>query len=369
MSNPGVSPITICVAARDRQSCVPDTLRHLATVTDPHHPVLVVLGGTDSALRSELEAEFGARVQFVWESHPLNQSESRNIGLRTATTELIAFLDSDVRPRAGWLDALAACQADTGAAMVVPVILERDTVIHCAGNDFYIDVVDGAKMGHKTLRYFGKPFHEESNLRRCEIDYGELHCHLMLRQAAIDADAFDERIIEVGEVDSGFSLRTHGYTVWFEPTSVVLFDRFLPIHQSDIAQYESKWDPIVMLDGLKHFYEKWGVDATEDGSFAGFLSETNAYLGRLPRKVRTEWSLAASRFVRRGLSATLKAPQAARFQLHKRQYGGREWDAWIAEARSKGRAPVHPELPMLASTSEASASVGGGQRPAPQPTR
>lgn len=342
-----MDPVTIVVVARDRIACTSDTLDHLLAITDERHPVLVVLGGVPPDMASQLDLRFAPRVAFRFEDHPLNPSEGRNIGLREATTELVAFIDTDVRPRAGWLEALVVCQRDTGAGIVVPVILERPDVIHCAGNDFYIDVHDGARMGHKTLRYFLKPYHEGSNLRRCEIDYGELHAHLVLRQAAIDLDVFDERITEVGEVDCALAMRVGGYTVWFEPSSVVLFDRFLPIDAADIDQYEMKWDPITMLEGLRVFYEKWGVDATEDGAFSGFLCETNALLGRLPRRVRTEWALRSSTMTRRAISGSLRAIQRARFALHARQYGGAEWDAWIEEARSRGVQPTHPDLPML----------------------
>jgi glycosyltransferase involved in cell wall biosynthesis len=317
-------------------------------VVEDRHPIIVVTGGVPGEAKEAWIEEFASdRVRFLFADHPLNPAEARNIALREAETNLVAVIDNDVRPRTGWLDALVSCQHDTGAAFVVPIILERPTVIHCAGTDFYIDVVGGARMGHKSLRHFGKPYHDGCNLRRCEIDYGELHCHLSLRQDSIDNLVFDELITEVGEVDVALELRKVGHTIWFEPSAVVLFDRFLGIDEMDIAQYEMKWDPHTMLEGLRHFYEKWGVDATEDGAFSGFLCETNALLGRLPRRFRSNWAIMTSTFVRKGLTATFRAPQSLRFALHKRQYGGAEWDAWISEARRRGRQPVSPALPML----------------------
>jgi GT2 family glycosyltransferase len=100
----------------------------------------------------------------------LSQAAARNLGVTEAKTRLAVVMDCDNFVRPGWIEALVRCQNETGAVMVVPIVLEGEHRIHTAGNDLYIDLIDGVRFGHKCLRYHGKPYREGSNLGRCKTD-------------------------------------------------------------------------------------------------------------------------------------------------------------------------------------------------------
>ena len=57
--------------------------------------------------------------------HPRSKgpAAARNTGLAASTTDFVAFLDSDVSPRRGWLEALLGHFCDPTVALVAPRIM------------------------------------------------------------------------------------------------------------------------------------------------------------------------------------------------------------------------------------------------------
>jgi glycosyltransferase involved in cell wall biosynthesis len=324
---------SIIVDTRDRFSPMIDCLEHIEAHTPEPHDVIVVAGGAPERLRREWQARFGDRVRFIFAPRFLNQAQARNIGMRAATTRFAVLMDDDVMVRPGWLGALLDCQRETGAVMVVPVILESETVIHTAGNTLYVTYVNGRAYGHKELRLQGMPYHDGSNLKREPTDYGELHCHLVEIEPTLRLEVFDESILEVGEVDSGLIWAKAGYSMWFEPKSVVQYRLKAPIAPEDIRLFDWRWNMRAILAGYRHFEKKWGIDITEQGRFRRFLYAYNRQLGLLPRM----FPCAAALRVERGLArvgriggAALKPLTAPRWlanNLEARWIGYNDWPA------------------------------------------
>lgn len=282
-----MEPVTIVGGPRDRFSTTERWLDNLFETTPgagTEHRVIFIAGGAPEALRSRWVERFSDRVEFVFRDEFVNQPQVRNIGLGMAETELAVVSDNDAYPHAGWLEAMVRCQEETGAVMVSPLILEPGSVIHCAGTDLYRNIVGGKEFGHKHLRFYKMPYTEGSNLQRSEIDYGELHLELVEVAATIEAEAFDERIFEVGEVDSGLSWAAAGRTMYFEPEAVVFFDLGGYIDENDVRLFEWRWDFDEVARGYQVFEEKWGFDVTEEGGFDRFMDDYNALVGRLARR-------------------------------------------------------------------------------------
>src|SRR5699024_7921348 len=82
--------------------------------------VIVVDDGSPEPVRAP-----GARV--IRHDAPHGPAAARNRGLAEARTELVAFLDSDTVPRAGWLEVLAAHFADPAVALAAPRIAALET--------------------------------------------------------------------------------------------------------------------------------------------------------------------------------------------------------------------------------------------------
>ncbi len=92
-----------------------------AVVGDGHPIVLVDDGSPEPAAVADAAARFGARL--VVRSANGGPAAARNTGIEAAETELVAFMDSDCVPAAGWITALAKHFADPLVAAVAPRIV------------------------------------------------------------------------------------------------------------------------------------------------------------------------------------------------------------------------------------------------------
>ncbi len=215
-----------------------------------------------------------ATATLVFEPRFLNCSQARNIGLKLAKTRLSVCMDNDVFPRLGWLPPLLRCEKETSAGLVVPLILESNTHIHCAGNDMFITKKGSRSYANKVLRYHFMPVYEGTNIKRREIDYGEMHLQLIDTRAALELGVYDDRIQEGQELDSGLVWRKAGRSIWFEPDSIVVYDLPMQIeHPDDIALFCWRWNAANLVPGYKVMHEKWDMDMTEVGSFKDYRTQ------------------------------------------------------------------------------------------------
>lgn len=284
--------ISIVVVGRDRFSLTFKCLETLIAHTPGDYELIVVLGGVPKKIQDKLVSLYGKRAHFIFKQKFLNPAESRNLGLRAAKTDLAVLMDNDLYVRPGWLPPLLECQRETGAAMVVPLILDAEKNIHTAGNDLYITHENGKAYGSKVLRFHFQTFCESSNLKRARTDYGELHCQLVEAETARRLGVYDENILEVGECDSGLTWQKAGCELWFEPRSVVFYQ--LPdkiTDPDDIRFFSWKWNMRETLKGYLYFRQKWNLDISEYHYFREFLVTMNNKLGLLPRAFPCRFSL------------------------------------------------------------------------------
>ncbi len=287
-----IEKCTIVVVVRDRFSTTKKCLDHIIRNTPEPYEFIAVMDGAPANVQSELKKDFEGKVRFLFGPRLLNPSESRNVGLREVKTRLAMLMDNDVFVRPGWLAPLIRCLNETGAAMVVPIVLDEENEIHTAGNDLYITYKNGQAFGCKELRYGRQAFYENCNLKREPTGYGELHCQLVVAETARKLGVYDEKLREVGEVDSGLTWAKAGCTMWFEPASVVYF--YYPVritHVEDIPPFLFKWDTAAIAAGYEHFKKKWNIDITEGGRWLDFLVILNAKLGLVPRMFPSRFGL------------------------------------------------------------------------------
>lgn len=106
------SPLTfsIVVNTTDRSHSLSILLRSLEQQSYPHFEVIVVVGPTqDDTL--EMLNRYQGRLQ-VLRCDEANLSKSRNIGLRAARGDVVAYIDDDAVPCQRWLEQLAQLFAD-----------------------------------------------------------------------------------------------------------------------------------------------------------------------------------------------------------------------------------------------------------------
>jgi mycofactocin system glycosyltransferase len=112
-SGPSHRDVTVVIPVRDNASGALRLVRALRGMR-----VIVVDDGSAVPIRP---ADFDAqRCELQVLRHPISRgpAAARNTGLQASGTELVAFLDSDVVPRRGWLEALLGHFCDPAVALV-----------------------------------------------------------------------------------------------------------------------------------------------------------------------------------------------------------------------------------------------------------
>ncbi len=114
-------PVTVVVPVRDRAE---QLARCLSGLRDGPEVIVVDDASVDPRAVAELARAAGARLV----RRPVNggPAAARNTGLAHASTELVAFVDSDCVPSPGWIEALLPQFADPAVAAVAPRIVAAD---------------------------------------------------------------------------------------------------------------------------------------------------------------------------------------------------------------------------------------------------
>ncbi len=115
--------VTVVIPVRDRAAMLDRCLAALGCA----HPVIVVDDGSaDGAEIAGVVRRHGAQLH----RRPVSggPAAARNTGLAGVQTELVAFLDSDCQPPAGWIGELAAHLADPLVGAVAPRIIASAAV-------------------------------------------------------------------------------------------------------------------------------------------------------------------------------------------------------------------------------------------------
>lgn len=99
------SALSVVVPCHDRAALLRDCLSALADVTGPADEVVVVDAASATRDVRDLAERLGARSV---RSEHRGASAARNVGWRSAAHRLVAFVDDDCRPVAGWADAVVA---------------------------------------------------------------------------------------------------------------------------------------------------------------------------------------------------------------------------------------------------------------------
>jgi mycofactocin glycosyltransferase len=117
----GPDDVTVVIPVRDRHA---ELGRCLAGLRGLPHVIVVDDCSADPGAVAAIAAEHGARV--VHRAVNGGPGAARNTGLAVASTRLVAFLDSDCVPRAGWLDRLLPHFRDPAVGAVAPRIVPHE---------------------------------------------------------------------------------------------------------------------------------------------------------------------------------------------------------------------------------------------------
>lgn len=195
--------VAVVIAAQDR----PDLLAACLARVGPAAEVVVVDdGSSDPKAIASVAREGGARV--LRQAVATGPAGARNAGLTATTAPLVAFVDSDTRPAAGWLESLLGHFEDAGTAAVAPRIAVpagRGALAAYEAVRSPLDLGDAAgSVGP------GQP-----------IGFVPAAALVTRREALAQVGGFDAAMRFGEDVDLVWRLAAAGWSVRYEPTVVV----------------------------------------------------------------------------------------------------------------------------------------------------
>jgi O-antigen biosynthesis protein len=199
-------PMSVVVCSYNGERWIRGCLDALLRIDYPNHEVIVVDDGSTDAT-GEIAAEYADFTLVKTENVGL--SSARNLGMRAAVGEIVAYVDDDARPEPDWLRQLARRFMETRhAAIGGPNIPPPD---------------DGA-IADCVANSPGGPIHVMLSDEEAEHVPG---CNMAIRKATLeDVGGFDPTFRIAGDdVDLCWRLHRRGLTVGFSPGAVVWHHR------------------------------------------------------------------------------------------------------------------------------------------------
>src|SRR6478736_7163484 len=117
-SGPSHRDVTVVIPVRNNISSL---LRLVGTLRGMR--VVVVDDGSATPVQQRDFCDMHCDIQVLRHARSKGPAAARNTGLTACNTDFVAFLDSDVVPRRGWLEALLGHFCDPAVALVAPRIV------------------------------------------------------------------------------------------------------------------------------------------------------------------------------------------------------------------------------------------------------
>ena len=201
--------VTVVIPVRDRSAQLDRLLHALSDLAC----VVVDDASTDPGTTKEIAERHGAR--FVAHADNCGPAAARNTGLAAVHTPLVAFVDSDCVPTAGWLDPLLGHFDDPVVAAVAPRVVPTR---HAS------DTQDPV-YAYETVRSSLDRGTVEGLVRRgSPIPYVPSAALLVRASVAPGHELFDPALRGGEDVDLVWRLNDAGWDVRFVPESTVEHD-------------------------------------------------------------------------------------------------------------------------------------------------
>jgi mycofactocin glycosyltransferase len=204
---PSHRDVTVVIPVRDNASGVRRLVSSLRGLR-----VIVVDDGSSCPLEAEDFVGAHCDVEVLHHTRSKGPGAARNTGLAACTTDFVAFMDSDVAPRRGWLEALLGHFCDPTVALVAPRIvglsqsekaLARYEALH---SSLDLGEREAPVLPHSTVSY---------------VPSAAIIC----RSSAIrDVGGFDETLQSGEDVDLCWRLIEAGARLRYEPIALVAHD-------------------------------------------------------------------------------------------------------------------------------------------------
>ncbi|WP_433198869.1 mycofactocin biosynthesis glycosyltransferase MftF [Nocardia sp. CA-107356] len=176
------------------------------------HNVIVVDDASDQPVQIPRNRGTRCRVTVLRHDRRQGPAAARNAGLRAATTDFVAFLDSDVVPRSGWLEVMLGHFSDPEVALVAPRIVALDPESNALAR--YEHTRSSLDLGRR----------ESAVQSRGLVSYVPSAALLVRRRALLAECGFDESMQVAEDVDLCWRLEQAGWRLRYEPAAHVAHD-------------------------------------------------------------------------------------------------------------------------------------------------
>jgi mycofactocin system glycosyltransferase len=181
--------------------------------------VVVVDDGSAIPVRQQDLQRASCQVEVIRHARSKGAAAARNTGLAACTTDFVAFLDADVVPRRGWLEALLGHFADPAVALVAPRIVglsQSDNMIAR-----YEAVRSSLDLGRREAPIV--PYGTVSYVPSAAI--------VCRRSTLTAAGGFDETLRCGEDVDLCWRLIESGVRLRYEPIALVAHDHRVGVRE------------------------------------------------------------------------------------------------------------------------------------------
>jgi mycofactocin system glycosyltransferase len=200
---PSTSDVTVVIPAKDNPAGLLRLLQALESVQ-----VIVV----DDGSATPFVAPETGRVTVLRHETSRGPAAARNTGMQAAATPFVAFLDSDVVPRIGWLEAILGHFTDPAVALVAPRIVALDP-----------DSAPLARYEHaRSSLDLGR--REAAVVAGSPVSYVPSAAMVVRRDVLDELGGFDETMHVAEDVDLCWRLQQSGWRLRYEPVARVAHD-------------------------------------------------------------------------------------------------------------------------------------------------
>jgi mycofactocin glycosyltransferase len=204
---PSHRDVTVVIPVRDNACGVRRLVSSLRGLR-----VIVVDDGSFRPLESEDFVGAHCDVEVLRHSRSKGPAAARNTGLAMVTTDFVAFMDSDVAPRRGWLEALLGHFCDPTVALVAPRIIGLSQSENAVAR--YEAVHSSLDLGER----------EAPVLPHSTVSYVPSAAIICRSSAIRDVGGFDETMLSGEDVDLCWRLIETGARLRYEPIAQVAHD-------------------------------------------------------------------------------------------------------------------------------------------------
>jgi hypothetical protein len=252
--------VTVALIPREGFARAPATLDQVVATIGADVPLVAVEAGAPEGVRRHLDEVATRRpLTRLGGTRYLSPNEARNLAFTAVHTEYVVFVDNDIHPFRGWLEALVACADETGAWAIGPLVGSAPVdapSVHLAGGVCRIVEHDDRRVLEDVPAHPNEPVAVvRPTLRRSRTEMLEFHCMLVRSNALRRLGPLDEDLRSAWEhSDLCLAIRDAGGQMWLEPDALVVivgtYDR------ANLMQSLLRWSRAWNRHSARHFAGK-----------------------------------------------------------------------------------------------------------------